>query len=339
MTPETPISPEMAEAPVKSTTPEHLYRTDGIDRALEQFGLHRPQRLVDVLPQIWEELHALLQAFRKTPTRESWIKVLDLSKRLSAGIKDDFEIVTLLQTAYPAERLIAGHSINTAALSISIARYCDYVEDDAVMLGAAGLLHDIAYLDEDGGAETSNPGAAAAFAAEQARRAGAPNALIMTLEQFRERADGSGPQGLRAREIVIDAQILLLAETFEHLYFQRWDYFHDTPLDQIRKKAPDDPQDPMFIVVHDLRAWFQPRVLKALIFTNGFYSTGSIVELNNGAVARVVAQNRDKPTLPVVEIISTSLGEAPKKPLRKDLAKSYGIAIRRILSHNPPGAM
>ncbi len=337
---ETPPAPVTAAAAEPASAPTPVYRTDGIDRALEEFGLHRPERLVDKLPELWKDLHALLLRFRENPSEEGVAELLELSKRISAGVKGDFEIVNLLQTPYPPERLTVGHSVNTAALGMAIARYCDYGEDDELLLGVAGLLHDIAYIDAAEETMPATLGArdAAEFAADLAQRAGAPKNLITTLEQFPERADGSGPQKLRGREIVIDAQVLLLAETFEHLYYQRWEYFRGTRLDEVRKRNPNAPEDPIYIVVHELRAWFQPRVLKALIFTNGFYATGSIVELNNGAVARVVSQNRNKPTLPVVEIISTSLGEVPQKPLRKDLAKARGIAIRRILSYNPPGS-
>ncbi len=313
------------------------YQTAGIDRVMESFGLHRAPSLVDNLPQLWTELEEILKKVAAAPDPEHYEKTTDMARRLTEMVHKEFEIVPVLQTTYPREKLIVGHSLNTAMLSIVLSRCCQYAEEDTATLVAAALLHDAATFRPEAPTEIS-AGERAVFAAEIARKIGAPEIVVQTLQHFPEHADGSGPLGLTAKEIVIDAQVLLLAECFEHLYYHRWDRFTGTDIgDLAREEAGSVVVDPINLIVHGLRSWFQPRVLKALIFTTGFYSTGSIVELNNGAVARVVSQNRNKPTLPVVQVISTSLGEKPPKPLQLDLAETRGISIRKTLSYNPPG--
>ncbi|NOY82718.1 MAG: response regulator [Kiritimatiellaeota bacterium] len=313
------------------------YQTAGIDRVMESFGLRRAPSLVDNLPQFWTELGEILKQVAAAPDPEQYETITDMAKRLTEMVHKDFEIVPVLQTAYPEEKLIVGHSLNTAMLSIVLSRCCQYAEEDTATLAVAALLHDAATFQPEAAAEI-DPGEKAVFAAEAARKIGAPETVVQALQQFPEHADGSGPLALNAKEIVIDAQVLLLANCFEHLYYHRWKRFAGTTIGELaQKEAGSVVVDPINLIVHGLRSWFQPRVLKALIFTTGFYSTGSIVELNNGAVARVVSQNRNKPTLPIVEVISTSLGEKPPKPLRLDLAETRGISIRKTLSYNPPG--
>lgn len=333
---QTPANRAVAEAAPAQESRELAYRTTGIDRAMESFGLHRAPTLVESLPQLWTDLEKVLHRIAAKPVSEQYAEIQDMAKRTAEMIRKDFEIVPVLQTRYPGEKLIVGHSVNTAMLCIVLSRYCEYAQEETSILASAALLHDIAEF-RSAPPEAAGRGEKAQFATETARSIGAPETVVQALQQYLEHADGSGPQGLKAREIVIDAQVLLLADCFEHIYHQRWDRFAGTPLASLaQEETARGTVDPINLIVHDLRSWFQPRVLKALIFTAGFYSTGSIVELNNGAVARVVSQNRNKPTLPVVEVISTSLGEKPPKPLRLDLAETRGIAIRKTLSYNPP---
>jgi len=308
-----------------------VYSTAGIDREMERLGIRRPWTVLQALPELREEIGRLLPKLNESPSPEVYREFRECAQRMNSGIHDDFELLSVLQSEYPSDQWAAGHSLNVCVLAMVIARHCEFCEEEVVSLGTAALIHGLGALDRGTLYDSAE---AAAYAADVARKAGAPSNVILALEQMHEHADGSGSRGLRGREIVIDAQILLLADTLEHLYYRREEFFEKVLPGVLEEGRP--PADPMFVVMNELRSWFQPRVLKALIFANGFYSTGSIVELNNGAVARVVAQNAQQPTQPVVEIIKTSLGESPSRPMRLDLSKTNGIAIRRVLSHNPP---
>jgi hypothetical protein len=55
---------------------------------------------------------------------------------------------------------------------------------------------------------------------------------------------------------------------------------------------------------------FDPDVLKAFIQTMGIYPIGSIILLNNGAVARVIEVQGDAPLRPKIRILIDEFGKA-----------------------------
>jgi hypothetical protein len=66
-------------------------------------------------------------------------------------------------------------------------------------------------------------------------------------------------------------------------------------------------------VLSDNGRHFDPRVLKAFLESMGIYPIGSIVQLNNSAIGRVVEIHTEAPLRPVIELIideyGNSLGE------------------------------
>ncbi len=325
-----PVVPRPAESEIRISTA-------GIDREMEKLGIRRPQPSSTLVPQLIKEIQVLLDEIKAASHPRQLMTARKLTQRIRVSACHEPEAFAILQAPYAADAVREGHVLNTMILGMMLAESCEFVEEDIVALGIAALLHGV-YCEVGGNEPVPAPGKAAA---EIARALGAPGNVVLALEHSREHADGTGPEGLRDKQIVIDAQILLLADCFDHLYYQRWEFFTGT---RIKAFLTGDPvaaqqtKDPIFILVGELRKWFQSRVLKALIFINGFYTTGSIVELTNRSVARVVGQNRNNPMLPIVEIISTSLGERPATPKRINLAQVSGVAIHKTLSYNSPAA-
>jgi hypothetical protein len=58
---------------------------------------------------------------------------------------------------------------------------------------------------------------------------------------------------------------------------------------------------------------FDPDVLKAFIKTMGIYPIGSIVLLNNGALARVVEVHGDAPLRPQIRVLIDEFGKTYKQ--------------------------
>lgn len=97
-----------------------------------------------------------------------------------------------------------------------------------------------------------------------------------------ERADGSGyPQGLTNAEIPIFGRIAGIVDSFDAMTSKR-PYVTSGPM----------PPHEAIAELYELRGkTFQGELVEQFIQTVGLYPTGSLVELNTGAVGAVIAVN------------------------------------------------
>ncbi len=84
---------------------------------------------------------------------------------------------------------------------------------------------------------------------------------------------------------------------------------------------------------------FGDKIVRAVINTLGFYPVGSVVELCNGEIAKVVAVNKAMPSQPVVKIRVDTEGRRLSEPRRIDLQKAWQIYVIRPLSEHSLGTM
>ncbi|AKJ64596.1 hypothetical protein L21SP4_01348 [Kiritimatiella glycovorans] len=156
-----------------------------------------------------------------------------------------------------------------------------------------------------------------------ARRLGAPDRMLRALTECKERADGSGtPNHLRGSQISSEGQLLGLACEFERVYREQWEHF----------ESSGEPFAPVMVMLKRNRDRFAPDVLKALLLAGGFYQVGAIVELNSGALARVVSQNRGAPLRPLVEIVLDRHGNHPERRQMLDLREHPALSIVRTVT-------
>ncbi|MGE0859217.1 MAG: HD-GYP domain-containing protein [Gammaproteobacteria bacterium] len=141
-----------------------------------------------------------------------------------------------------------------------------------------------------------------------------------------ERFDGSGyPRGLVGAAIPLSARIAGLADAF-------------TALTSARGYAEPVAQHE---AVQELYAAslpvFQRELVGALIQGLGTHPIGSLVELGDGSIALVVAQNRERRLLPVV----LTLSDAARRPLParrlRNLAGEGGPMVKGVLSAEEAG--
>ena len=110
--------------------------------------------------------------------------------------------------------------------------------------------------------------------------------------QAHERQDGSGyPQGLKGDQIHKVARILGLADTYEAMSHPRPDRNARATYDALKE------------IVDRRNEQFDRRIIKALIDIVSVFPLGSLVQLSNGEIGRVVRVSRNFPTRPSVEII------------------------------------
>ncbi|MDR1444147.1 MAG: HD-GYP domain-containing protein [Treponema sp.] len=123
--------------------------------------------------------------------------------------------------------------------------------------------------------------------------------------QHHERWDGQGyPAGISGEDIDIGARILSVADAFEAM---------------ISKKPYRNSMagsEAMKALISGNQSRFDPDVLKAFIATMGIYPVGSIVVLNDAAIARVTEVQHSAPLRPLVQILIDKFG---KKQLKGEI--------------------
>jgi HD-GYP domain-containing protein (c-di-GMP phosphodiesterase class II) len=144
-----------------------------------------------------------------------------------------------------------------------------------------------------------------------------PDAVGLVALQHHERWDGQGyPSNISGENIDIGARILSVADAFEAM---------------VSKKPYRNSMvgyEAMKSLMSDNQSRFDPNILKAFIAIMGIYPIGSIVVLNNGAVARVTEVQPGAPLRPKVQILIDQSGKKdPNSALINLLAeKNYFIA-------------
>lgn len=124
---------------------------------------------------------------------------------------------------------------------------------------------------------------------------GASEVTRRTLELVRshhERHDGSGyPDGLKGNEIPTSAKIAGMVDSYDAI---------TTPRPYSKLRSP-------YEAVREIYGWrgtlFQPEVVEQFMQVAGVFPTGSLVELNSGAVAVVIAQNETRRLKPRIMLV------------------------------------
>jgi len=128
-----------------------------------------------------------------------------------------------------------------------------------------------------------------------------PEEVGLIVLQHHERWDGEGyPRRLSGTAIDLGARIVSVADAFEAMVSKK-PYRNSMMGYQAMKNLLSD----------NLRR-FDPDVIKAFIQTMGIYPIGSIILLNNGALARVIDVQPTAPLRPTIRILVDEFGTAFK---------------------------
>lgn len=234
-----------------------------------------------------------------------------------------------------------GYSINVAICLVAFGRHLGFSRESLQLLGLGGLLLDIGKvrLPEELLAKT------AALSAEDhkllknhvqhsmdilnATPETAPEILEMVATHH-EREDGSGyPRGLKGDEIGLYGKMAGIVDCYEDL-------------SNSRSYAAPIPRDAALQLLHQWRGrFFQEFLVDEFIHCIGLYPVGSLVELNTGEVALIMAHDPRHRLQPKVMLIL----DPKKKPYPKtsvvDLNAVGGVSgsreIRRSLEYGMYG--
>ena len=208
---------------------------------------------------------------------------------------------------------LAKSSVNSAILSALIATEMKLPNHKIMQIVTGALLHDMGMLRLPREIVTKKGGLSAAeLQRMQAHPLYAyrivtkellyPEDVGIIVLQHHERWDGEGyPRKVLGITIDIGARIVSVADAFEAMVSQK-PYRNSMMGYQAMKN-----------LLSDNSRRFDPDVLKAFIQTMGIYPIGSIILLNNGALARVIEVQGTAPLRPRIRILIDEFGKAFKQ--------------------------
>ena len=204
---------------------------------------------------------------------------------------------------------LAKSSVNTAILSALIAQAFNLPSHKIHNIVAGALIHDIGMLRLSKGI-TEKKGGLSEAELEQIKSHPLHTSKIVTKELFgpsevnlialqhHERWDGKGyPDHILGPGIDIGARIVSVADAFEAMVSKKSYRNSMIGYQAIKNLLADNARR------------FDPAVISTFTKIMGIYPIGSIVRLNNGAIARVMSIHTAAPLRPVIQMLMDENGK------------------------------
>jgi HD-GYP domain-containing protein (c-di-GMP phosphodiesterase class II) len=229
-------------------------------------------------------------------------------------------------------KYIYSLGVNVAILSIVTGMTLGYGRERLVTLATAALLHDIGmvrvpnYITDKQGPLTPD---------EYNRIKTHPiygyriiikeldlgNDIASVILQHHETYDGGGyPRKLRRDEISDYAKIVSICDVFLAMTKKR--SYRDEHLSYHAMKS----------ILGGSSRKFDPIIVKAFLANMAIYPVGSIVQLNNGVIARVISANSKLPLRPTVTVVIDEFGDKIEAEKIIDLQRTPSLFITNPLS-------
>ena len=230
---------------------------------------------------------------------------------------------------------LRDHAAASAVIAVAAARAAGGTEDECLEIAACALLHDAAmawvraeYLSKRGPLPEAGRAAVRrhplwALRALSDADGLSPSVALWAL-QVHERPDGSGyPLGLRGGEIARPAALLAVVDVFCALL---------APRPHRRELCGREAMDLCVRLAGE--GQLSGDAVKALLRAVGLYPVGSAVRLSTGETARVIAASADAYDRPVVSVVRSPSGLAPRARRVMDLSALDGISIDRAATRD-----
>ncbi|MDR2608942.1 MAG: HD-GYP domain-containing protein [Treponema sp.] len=238
----------------------------------------------------------------------------NIAARLLQAVRDERDsFIGFILGGEVSGHEMAKSSVNAAILSALIAQELKLPNHKIMQIIIGALLHDVGMLrlpkeilDKRGGlSETelqrmkNHPLYTHKIVAKELLY---PEDVGLIALQHHERWDGEGyPRRVSGNAIDMGARIVSVADAFEAMVSQK-SYRNSMMGYQAMKN-----------LLSDNSRRFDPDVLKAFIQTMGIYPIGSIILLNNGALARVTEVHGDAPLRPKIRVLIDEFGKVFKQ--------------------------
>jgi HD-GYP domain-containing protein (c-di-GMP phosphodiesterase class II) len=218
------------------------------------------------------------------------------------------EMIQLILMGGRMERKIAAGVINTTILSAIMGSVLKFTSHRLIQLATGALLHDTGMVKvpkailkkkeklspEEMNQIRTHPIHSYRVITKDLKY---PEEIGVIALQHHERWDGQGyPRKLRGEDINLAARIVSVADAYVSMINNRP---HRNSM--IGYSA-------MKNLLNDNGRHFDPKILKVFLESMGIYPIGSIVQLNNSAIGRVVQTHSEAPLRPAVELIIDEYG-------------------------------
>lgn len=258
----------------------------------------------------------------------------EAAKAISRSIMRNKDALTWLGKVRNVNSYLCEHSVNTATLMGIFAQAygLPILEVEQCITGA--LLHDLgeAQINQDF-FERAGPLTPTEYAHVQEHVNFGLNLLTdlpdisniarNIVHQHHERIDGSGyPKGLKGENISLHARMFAIVDTYDAVTNNRC----------YKEAIPSSFG--MRTLLELSKTHFDESLVHQFIKCMGVYPTGSLVKLNNGILAVVIAQNIISPIKPLVKAIYSTQSHAYIETKMIDLSKNPGD-LKIVKYENP----
>ncbi|MFP4417470.1 MAG: HD-GYP domain-containing protein [Chitinispirillaceae bacterium] len=258
-----------------------------------------------------------------------------VERLLKVLLKDRAILLSLSSIKSETEAFVYNHSLNVCILSLNIAAALGYNRRQVVLIGIGALLHDIGmFLVPDYIRNKCSPLSRDEFLEIQkhpltglhllGKIRHLPEQVRFMIYQSHEREDGSGyPRHFQGKRIHGFAKIIQAADIFEAL---------TSPRNYRGAYTPFEAMETLIRMTQ--KGQIAPPYVRALLSYVSLFPVGSIVELSDHRLARIIQANTALPDRPLVSLLTDQQYRIldTREIIHCDLAAQRDISIIRAFS-------
>ncbi len=237
------------------------------------------------------------------------------------------EMIQLILMGVKTDRKLSASAVNITILATIIAMVLRFTSHRLIQLTTAAYLHDVGMQkvpkeilakkeklspDELNQIRT-HPIHTYRMVSKELKY---PDEIGLIALQHHERWDGQGyPRRLRGEDINIASRVIAVADAYIAMINER--PYRNSIIGYNAMKA----------VLSDNGRHFDPKILKAFLESMGIYPIGSVVQLSNSSIGRVVEIHTEAPLRPVIELIIDEYANALGEKETIDLLQKKNLFI------------
>ncbi len=323
----------------EDTSLEEETLTDKVSKLTEMMeGGFEEEREFDIVPgsieDLFDELVSMVEdIYEKVRNGVGYDKekIIGLIDRLIEKVKEDKNKALAITTAEHEGKYIYTLAASVSILAVVTGMSLEYGKHRLIPLGVGALLHDIgmvrvpSYITDK--KTTLTPDEYNRIKTHPiygyriiTKELGLTNEIATIALQHHESYDGSGyPRKSKAEGISEFAKIVSICDVFCAMTRKR--SYREEHLSYNAMKN----------VLSESNRKFDPNIVKAFLSNMAIYPIGSIVQLNNAVIGRVVSANAELPLRPRIEVLVDEFGDRLEERKVIDLQENTNIYITKPL--------
>ncbi|OGA19102.1 MAG: hypothetical protein A3H32_00905 [Betaproteobacteria bacterium RIFCSPLOWO2_02_FULL_63_19] len=332
------VDPEKEE-PVGKVTPEDIAKVRGTtvykEVATVEVELPRAQKAYTSTTVVVQELSRAVEIGNSIDSSRAH----EAAAQITESVVRNPDAMALLIKLQEKSSITLSRAIEVSVMMTIFGRFLQLPQDRLELLGMLGLLQDVGKLKLPAELATSGPINAAEVELYRthvnhsvevlSKSAGLPPELSGLASLHHERFDGTGyPRGLRGDAIALYGLIAGIVDAFDTLTAPQ-------PMGENMS-----PANALSVMYKGRGKQFHPALVEQFIQCIGVFPVGSIVELNSGEIAIVIAQNMVRRMQPRIMVVKDAKGN-PLSPYKMlDLMKEPKVGpdepyrIQRTLEYD-----